>query len=113
MPRFIDRNRTERREIGPCECPGKPHETDYINVRVRLSYPDQLHLADSYAQGAVEGMWSLFNLRVASWNFLDERGKPVPLSRANWQNLDESTAKAIQDEIEKVREEGTEDLPNT
>lgn len=117
MSRFIDRSTTETCEIGPCECPEvngtKPHETDTIRIRKRISYPDQLHLADAYAQGALEGMWALFNLRVAAWNFLDERGKPIPLSRAAWQNLDEATAKVISEQIEKVREEGVDDLPNT
>lgn len=118
MSRFIDRSTTETHDIGPCECPEvngvKPHETDTIRIRGRLSYADSLHLADAYAQGAVEGLWALFNLRVAGWNFLDERGKPVPLSRASWQNLDADTASAIQSAIEKVREtQEADDLPNT
>lgn len=113
MSRLIDRNAVTVQELGPCECPGTPHESDTIRIRQRLSYADQLYIADAYGQGATEGLWALFNLRVAGWNLVDEKGKPMPLSRATWQNLDEPTLDRIMELIDEARDTTGEDLPNT
>ncbi|MCC6619508.1 MAG: hypothetical protein IT341_10780 [Chloroflexi bacterium] len=115
MSRFIDRNETVEVDLGPCQCPTKPHDTDKVRVRKYLSHADQLHLADAAGQGYTEAVWAAFNMRVASWNFTDEKGKPVALSRANWQNLDSESANAIQAAIDTIREDAAdeaEDLPN-
>ena len=112
MSRFVDRDATETVEIGPCQCPSTPHGTDTVRIRKRLSYADQLHLADASNQSMTEALWTLFNLRVAGWNLTDERGRPVPLSRANWQNLDEDTAKAVQEAINSLGKDDEADLPN-
>lgn len=115
MSRFIDRQETVEVDLGPCQCPNKPHDTDKVRVRKFLSHADQLHLADAAGQGYTEAVWAAFNMRVASWNFLDEKGKPVALSRANWQNLDSESANAIQAAIDTIREDAAdeaEDLPN-
>lgn len=111
MTRFVDRDQTETVELGPCQCPNAPHGTDSVRLRKRLSYADQLHLADAAAQSMTEALWTLFNMRVAGWNLTDEKGRPVPMSRANWQNLDEETAKAIQEAINSLGNDET-DLPN-
>lgn len=111
MSRVIDRTAVQTKELGPCECPGTPHSADTIRLRERLSYADQLHLADAYAQGSAEGMWTLFNLRVAGWNLTDGT-KPLPLSRATWQNLDEATVGRIIELIGEVRDADSEELPN-
>jgi hypothetical protein len=77
-----------------------------------LSYADHLHLADASSQSMTEALWTLFNLRVAAWNLTDDRGRPVLASRANWQNLDEETAKAVMDAINSLSEDDESDLPN-
>lgn len=115
MPRFIDRDELAQVNLGPCECEDKSkHTTDTLWIRRRLSYPDQLYLGDAMAQGSNEAMWVLFNLRVAKWNLVDAKGKPIPLSRAVWQNLDEDFAKQIQSAIDDNRDEDAEatELPN-
>ena len=114
MSHLVDRNKVRVAEIGPCECPGKPHETDTVRIREAVSYADALHLSDAASQGAVEAVWALFNMRVAGWNLLDEKGKPVPLSRATWQNLSMKVAARIQDIIAEVQDEDdSAELPNT
>jgi hypothetical protein len=111
MPRFIDRNSVKQVDLGPCECPTKGvHATDSVWLREQLSYADHLFLADMMAQGSTEALWALFNLRVARWNLVDEKGKPVSLSRSNWQNLDEATARQIQDAIGELAVDA--ELPN-
>lgn len=111
MSHLVDRNKVKVVELGPCECPGKPHDTDSVRIRETLSYADMLHLADSSAQGTTEALWALFNMRVASWNLVDEKGKSLPLSRAVWQNLSQQTASTIQEAISEIDDESTE-LPN-
>lgn len=115
MPHFIQRDELKQVDLGPCECEDtSKHQTDSIWIRKQLSYPDQLYLADTMSQGATEAMWALFNMRVAKWNLVDDKGKPIPLSRAVWQNLDEAFAKQIQDAINETRDEAGEatELPN-
>lgn len=112
MPRFVDRNQVKVVSLGPCQCPGSPHGEDSVRIRERLSYADQLHLADASNVSMTEALWTLFNLRVVGWNLTDEKGKPVPTSRATWQNLDEDTAKAIQDAITALSNDEDGELPN-
>ena len=111
MSRFVDRNQIEVVDIGECQCPGAPHGNDQVRIRKHLSYADQLHLADASAQSMTEALWSLFNLRVAGWNLTDDKNRPVPLSRASWNNLDEDTARVIQDAINNLKDDQAE-LPN-
>lgn len=111
MSRFVDRNKVKVVSLGPCRCPDAPHGEDTVRIREQLSYADQIHLADAANTGMTEALWTLFNLRVAGWTFTDDKGKPVVLSRANWQNLDEETAGAIQDAISEIKSEADE-LPN-
>ena len=39
MGRFADATRTNRVELGPCECPGSPHPEDFALVRAELFAP--------------------------------------------------------------------------
>lgn len=114
MPRFIDRNATERKTLGPCECQNTPHGEDWIDVRKVLSYNDMLFLNDvSAQQGIAEAMWTLFNLRVADWNLVDEKGRKLERSRRIYNDLDSDTAERLNALIKEVgdAEEGAE-LPN-
>ena len=113
MSHLVDRNKVKVIELGPCECPGKPHDTDTVRIRETLSYADHLHLVDANSGGVTEALWALFNMRVAGWSLLDEKGKPLPLSRATWQNLSSEVASKIQDAISEVQDgDETAELPN-
>jgi hypothetical protein len=113
MSHLVDRNKVKVVELGPCDCPGKPHETDTVRIRESLSYADHLHLVDANNLGVQEALWALFNMRVAGWNLVDEKGKPLLLSRGNWQNLSSEIASKIQDAISEVQDsDETAELPN-
>jgi hypothetical protein len=112
MSHLVDRNKVKVVELGPCECPGKPHDTDTVRIRESLSYADYLHLNDAASSGAMEGVWALFNMRVAGWSLVDEKGKPLPLSRAVWQNLSTDVASKIQDAIGDIDNADETELPN-
>lgn len=114
MSRFVDRNATERKTLGSCECPNAPHGEDWIEIRKVISYNDMLYLNDvSAQQGVAEAMWVVFNLRVADWNLVDDKGKKIPLSRRTWNDLDEQSAERITELIKLVSEPSEEIDPNS
>ena len=76
--------------IGPCECPGKPHEEDEAWFRPRLTVAGGMEAsgivggAASYpstgALGRDLGMVYLTD-GLLRWNILDDKGKPIPCTR--------------------------------
>ena len=77
--------------IGPCECPGEPHDGgDVVYLAPVLSAPGGMA-----AQGAIadasddavrlqELLWRVYRDHcITSWNLLDEEGEPVPLTARN------------------------------
>ena len=112
MSHLVDRNRVTVKELGPCECPGTPHETDTIRLLENISYADMLHIGDASGLGAVEAVWAVFNIRVKGWNLVDDKGKPLPLSRAVWQNLSESLSQRVNDLIGELDKDDEVELPN-
>ena len=112
MPHLVDRNAVKVVELGPCECPGKPHDTDTIRIRKHISYPDMLHIGDAASMGSVEAVWTVFNIRVGGWNLVDEKGKPLALSRSVWQNLSESLAEKVNNAIGEAEDGDETELPN-
>jgi hypothetical protein len=77
--------------IGPCLCPGEPHDGgDIVYLHPVLSAPGgmaaQGAIADS-ANDAVklqELLWRVYRDHgISSWNLVDDDGDPVPLTPAN------------------------------
>lgn len=79
--------------IGPCECPGEPHDDgDVVYLSPVLSAPGGMA-----AQGAIEAadggrdlvrlqelLWRVYRDHgITSWNLVDEDGEPVPLTSEN------------------------------
>lgn len=79
--------------IGPCLCPGEPHDGgDVVFLAPVLSAPGGMA-----AQGAIESadsgrdlvrlqeeLWRVYRDHgVVSWNLTDEDGEPVPLTSSN------------------------------
>lgn len=92
MSRFANPKATERFVIpGPCACPGKPHDEDWIEVRTQLGTADLASLA--MAQTAAER----FAVWFVSWNLRDDDGREVPLTHEAIGNLwtDEAFFKAF------------------
>jgi hypothetical protein len=78
--------------IGPCSCPGTPHEHDSVDLRSKLGLAAGTMLqrliveANQSRPDAAEltGQLSEAYLRVGvvGWSFVDEKGKPVPVTPA-------------------------------
>ena len=82
-----------------CVCPGAPHESDTVTLRDPLDFRTAITLRQSVAAlyvgpsgetqqptvAEVTGLLieSYLLYTIASWTLVDERGKPVPVSREN------------------------------
>ena len=102
LSRFADPRRTTPVDLGPCRCPGSPHERDSATVRAEIG-EGELRSALAAGLAATGGAWydgaagdseSLARF-TTSWTLLDEKGEPVPLSRAQADLLDEPTRDAL------------------
>lgn len=72
MSRFADARATRTVDLGPCECPGAPHENDWAKVRADLAATDiaLLSATNSYT---IAGVAAEF---VVEWNLLGPNGEP-------------------------------------
>lgn len=116
MPRFVDRKAVKSLDLGPCECPvePKPHERDYVHVKEFRSYTERLAEVDAGARGLVEYNRVRWQQRIKGWNLVDENGKPLPVTQASFNELDPTTADAIQGFLNELDNEQLpdEELPN-
>lgn len=76
MSRFADPNAVERLSFGACQCPGTPHDEDWIDLRTQLGGEDAERIARG---GSVDALLLL----VTAWNFLDADGSEAPIDRAH------------------------------
>lgn len=76
MSRFADTRSTTRIPLGPCECPGAPHDEDYALVRSELSATEIARFAMSDAS-TVAIVAADF---VTEWNLVGANGQPWPPS---------------------------------
>lgn len=72
MSRFANPQATKRFVLGDCECPGKPHDEDFLDIRSELS---GLDLARIEGASPVERM----KLLVIGWNLIGDDGSVAPL----------------------------------
>lgn len=77
MSRFADPNATQRFDIGACQCPGTPHESDWIDLRSSMGAADTLAMAEANDSMAVLG------LLIRDWNLLDNDGRPAEVNPEN------------------------------
>lgn len=90
MSRFVDRTRTRRVDLGPCECPGTPHESDYALVRAELSGQE---IAD-YTTASNDEVADVSARLVPEWNLIDRSGA-VPVTGQALVDLMPTTLAAI------------------
>lgn len=75
MSRFASRKTTARYVLpGPCQCPGQPHDEDYIVMRSALGMADVFALDDMATP--VERIAYL----ATEWNLLLDDGTAAPLT---------------------------------
>lgn len=111
MSRFADPSKVAVVKLGPCECPGTPHEQDEATVRWDLSASALARVGQAQMQKPRDfyaPYRALIVEAVASWNLLVlHNGEPVPVPcvAATVAELDEATldklGAAIDDLIEK------------
>lgn len=100
MSRFIDPSSTVPVDLGDCQCPGKPHSKDVVQVRKEYSGRDKETMG-SVANRAIEsdsdnaGTADAIAPYVVSWNLLRADGQPMPCNRGSIALLDDETLSAI------------------
>jgi hypothetical protein len=122
--RFANPERTDVLPLGPCQCPGSPHEQDEYVHRLELGAGEEQRAGDA---GWAEGGYATFSSAAAqnklieiagkSWNLVDGEcdcpknghrgpvhpdGEPVPLTAYTASLLDEDTRRLITTRLDEV-----------
>jgi hypothetical protein len=110
----VDRKAVESIDLGPCQCPDTPHETDWVHLTKYQSYADWLAIVDAGNAGLSEFNRVRFLRRIKDWNLVDEKGKKVLVTTATIADLDAETANKIQDALNNLDEADKDEptLPN-
>jgi hypothetical protein len=77
--------------IGPCACPGAPHEDgDVVNLRERLGLAQGVQLQSAIISAGQSGLSApaitgvlgeqYLIVGVESWNLVDDKGKAIPVT---------------------------------
>lgn len=107
--RFANPNRTDVLDLGPCGCPGTPHESDQVVYRVELGAGEE-ERAGAYGW-SVAG-WQYFDsaaarcklveIGVVRWNLLGPDGEAMPVNARSAALLDEATLDLITAKLNEV-----------
>lgn len=107
--RFANPNRTDVLSLGPCQCPGTPHEQDEYVHRVELGAGEEQRAGD---YGWAEGGYSTFLGSAAQnrlieiagirWNLLGPEGEEMPLTAHSASLLDEETRTLILERLDSL-----------
>jgi hypothetical protein len=102
--RFADPSVTATIDLGPCRCPGTPHERDSAQVRsqigdgelrsayataVRVDPDGERYFDEAAGDDAAAARFT------RSWTLLDAAGEPVPITPAWISRLDTETRTAL------------------
>ena len=109
MSRFASPDATARLDLGPCQCDGNPHESDYVIYRTRLGYAAILEVVELNDTSASVAKRRLIELGVVEWNLLRD-GAVAPIDAESVGSLDLVTAEAIFNAVNVALAEPT--LPN-
>ena len=92
MSRFADTRALREVDLGPCECPGAPHEHDTASIRAEYSSVETARLASLQGEDEVAEAFSEY---VTAWNLLGPNGEPWPPSAESLKALKQPTLTAI------------------
>lgn len=90
MSRFADPRVTEKLTLGPCACPGTPHEEDWLLLRTELGADDTLRIAMGSSLDAMEVL-------LVDWNLLDNDGSKAAVDREHISRLYADNFDALND----------------
>lgn len=124
MTRFADPTRTSTVVLGPCQCPGTPHEQDEALVRWDIGASAKARIGRAEIEGAVRldpfaSYRQLIEETLVSWNLLvpapadskDKTPVPAPITPRVISELDEDTLKRLAEQTDELlTNEG--ELPN-
>lgn len=112
MSRFADATATRTVPLGPCECPGTPHESDWAKVRKELSGSDIGIISNASATDEVAAAGTMAPY-VIEWNLLGPNGEPWPPSAESLLALNAATLGAVVGAIQaSIAESAGTVLPN-
>ena len=92
--------------IGPCLCPGRPHDEDTAEVYIELPW-EVLIDAGTLSTGAAYRR--LVVGALVSWNLVDAEGEPVPVRQVV--RLETGRLDAIADAVNEAHDRAKEPLP--
>lgn len=125
MSRFADPAATRELDLGPCQCPGTPHDRD--NVTYRYEFGDgELESIGSAGVDPDGGPYDygkandrMLALAVVSWNLVtgqtlpDGRPVPVAINSRTMSLLDHETRDAISIAVDRAKREAEIPKPPT
>ena len=77
MSRFVDAAATREVALGPCQCPGTPHESDWVRIKGDPTAIELILFARERDGGEIAAAISPF---VVEWNLLADDGTDWPPS---------------------------------
>ena len=117
MSRFADIAALQRASLGPCECPGTPHDEDFAMYRTQLGASALARIGRAEIEGAVQhdplaAHRQVILEAVTSWNLLwldpsgdpddpDRKVVPVPINSGTVELLNDSI-RPLAEEIDKA-----------
>jgi hypothetical protein len=122
MSRFADAYSTTTIPLGPCDCPGTPHERDEAVARTELGASAKARVGRAEIEGAVQhdplaAHRQLVLETVISWNLLwlapatddgaERVAVPVPITPATVAELDRDTLVPLAEAIDKFTADGS------
>jgi hypothetical protein len=120
MSRFADASAIETLTLGPCQCPGTPHEEDVVIYRTALGAGEE-DAAGAAGWAATNGKYfdweaarsKLLATGVLRWNLLGPSGELMPVTPTAMALLDSVTRAAIGGVIDAAQTKARGDpLPN-
>jgi hypothetical protein len=108
VSRFVDPEARRTVPLGPCDCPGTPHDQDEAYIRDRMSGQE---VADFLGVDRQDGPDIMAGF-VLGWNLLGVKGEAVEVSAKALLLLDAVTLNAVVTAIGKVAIESSRAVPN-
>lgn len=108
--RFANPNRTDVLSLGPCQCPGAPHETgDFVIYRLELGSGEESR-AGAYGWSVTNAAYfdweaarsKLIEIGVVRWNLLGPDGQEMAVTADNAALLDAETRDLIAAKLDEV-----------
>ena len=106
-------------DLGPCDCPGTPHDHDHATIKDRFTYGDVRRILSAIATPGVEGLGLgqqiMFWRAIVTWTKTGDDGQPLAVSLDAIDDLTPEQAQSLVaavDNDDYARQLGIPILPN-